>query len=237
LLIRRDLRNLSQLITPLIIGVIIIFSMTRTGMNEASTPDLIASLSGSFTFYTSLGFVLFVGWSFMLSLTMGAFSREGKNYWMIKTAPIRTRDLLLAKFIVAFIPSLVFEWVLIGAIAFLQRTQPGLLLFGAIIAVFYVAGGVGINLMFGVIGARLDWEDPRRMNSTSMGCLGTIMSFVYLPVSIAFFLIPPVGFSLLNLSVPLGQVIGLVLGGILCLGCAFLPPFLVRKRVERIGLK
>ena len=34
------------------------------------------------------------------------FSHEGKNYWMLKAAPISTRQLLTAKFLVGYLPAL-----------------------------------------------------------------------------------------------------------------------------------
>jgi ABC-2 type transport system permease protein len=236
-LLRRDLRNLSQLITPLILGVIVVVSMATSGLDGNRQPDFLPSNTINISFYGSLAFALFVGWSLVLTLTIGAFSREGKNYWLIKTSPIKTRTLMLSKFLVSFIPSLLFEWILLLVIQIVQHGEIGLLFYGFIITPLYVAGSIGINLAFGVIGARLDWQDPRQMNSTSIGCLGTAVSFVYLPFSIIFFFLPVLGFSLLSLSQTLGQVIGLVLGGAFCLACAFVPPFLVRTRVERIGLK
>ncbi len=238
LLVRRDLRNLSQLITPLIIGVLVIVSMTRTTGSEGSPlSGSLVDLGGNISFYTSMGFTLFVGWSLMFSLTMSAFSREGRNYWLLKVSPISTRDLLLAKFTISFIPSLIFELILLGIIMVLQHVNVGMFFIGVVVAALYVAGGIGINLMFGIIGARLDWQDPRRMNSTSMGCIASIVSFIYLPLSIAFFFLPPIGFSLLKMNSTVGELIGLVLGGCFCLACAIVPPLVVRKRIDRIGSK
>jgi ABC-2 type transport system permease protein len=236
-LLRRDLRNLSQLITPLLLGVIVVVSTARSGLGGNRQSDFFASNGIDFSFYGSLAFALFIGWSLMLTLTIGAFSREGRNYWLIKTSPINTRTLLLSKFLVSFIPSLLFEWVLLLTIQIAQGGRVGLLLYGLIITLFYVAGSIGINLAFGVIGARLDWQDPRQMNSTSLGCLGTAASFVYFPISLMFFFLPVLGFTLLSSNQTLGQIVGAALGAVFCLTCAVVPPLLVRRKVARIGQK
>ena len=88
----------------------------------------------------------------------------------------------------------------------------------------------------GIIGARLDWQDVRKMNSTTGGCLGVLFGFIYLGMSLLFFFGPPVLFTVLGLGENLGLWIGIGIGAVLGLLAAILPLVLVRKRVERIGL-
>ena len=104
-----------------------------------------------------------------------------------------------------------------------------------------LAGNTGLNLAFGIAGANLNWEDPRQMQRTSASCLGAIASMIYLPVNLLLFFGLPVGLSVFSslTAVPLpqiaGQIAGLALGGGASLGCAIVPLWLARRRVERLG--
>jgi hypothetical protein len=73
------------------------------------------------------------------------------------------------------------------------------------------------------------------MNAGSMGCLGQVVTMIYLPISFILF-IAPLGFaSAFQMSPLYGYLIGLIVGVVANLGSAILPLMLVRKRVERLG--
>ena len=92
----------------------------------------------------------------------------------------------------------------------------------------------GILLSFGVAGANFTWEDPRRMNSGMMGCFGQILTIIYLPLSFGLF-VAPLGFaSYWNFPLLYGYLVGLILGSIFAAGFAFVPLWLVRKRVDQL---
>ena len=237
IMLRRDLRNLSNLITPLILGVLLVVSMARRpfgGGGQQASP--VGAIGPDLGLIVIVGFSLFVGWSLVSNLAMSGFSREGKNYWLVQVAPVRTGTLLGVKFLVAFLPSLLFQWILLAVFAILQRIQAVTLLYGGVVMALSVAGAVGVNLAFGVRNARLDWTEPRKMNSTAAGCVGTLVSFIYLGISLAFFFLPPVIFNLVGWGQPAGQLVGLLAGGLFGLACAILPLALVWKRVNRIGM-
>lgn len=234
MLMRRDLRNLSQVITPLILGVILIVSMTRGGLQrEVGGSTLI---SADAYLYIMVGFILLIGWSLVLMLALGGFSREGKNYWLVQAAPVSTASLVGVKFLVAYLPSVVFQWAMLLIFAAIRHPDPGILVFGLVVLALTLAGEVGLNLAFGIVSARLDWDDPRRMNSITSSIVGMLVSFIYIAASIVVFFGPAVVFNLVGLGEGLGQVVGLVLGGIFSLACAIIPLMVVRKRVETIGM-
>jgi ABC-2 type transport system permease protein len=185
--------------------------------------------------YANVGLSLFVGWSLLSRLALMGFSQEGKNYWILKTAPVNTRRLLLAKFLVAFIPALVLGWGFLLVISLLQQAALTTLVFGLGVVALCIAGTAGLNLAFGVAGANFDWEDPRRMNRGSAGCLGALASIIYLVVSLALFFGPAVLAGVLGLPETIGQLLGLALGGSVSLIVAILPLWLVRGRVPQLA--
>jgi ABC-2 type transport system permease protein len=236
-LLRRDLRNLSQLITPLILGVILIFSFSRGGFGEdGGRAAGLDRISPDVTFYLPIAFILMISWSLVLNLSLSAFSREGRQYWVIQAAPIRPVTLLGVKFLVAYMPSVLFQWILLLIFALLQRPAAAILLYGLLVMALCIAGSVGINLAFGVVSARLDWDDPRRMNSGSAGCIGSLVSFLYIGLSAVIFFGLPVLFTIVGWNPTLGQLAGLLLGGTFSLACGIIPLALVHPRVATIGM-
>jgi ABC-2 type transport system permease protein len=239
LVLRRDIRNMSQLVTPLMLGLIYGFMLIRGGGNapagRGEAPDWFMQVMKNLFVYANVGLSLFVGWSLLSRLAMMGFSQEGKSYWILKSAPVGPRKLLVAKFLVAFIPSLVLGWGYLLVISLLQRVSLGTLVFGLGVVALCIAGTAGLNLAFGVAGANLDWEDPRRMNRGSTGCIGALVSMGFLVISLLLFFGPAVLAGIIGWPETIGQLAGLVLGGSLSLAAAILPPWYVQNRVPRLG--
>jgi ABC-2 type transport system permease protein len=237
--LRRDLRNMSQMVTPLIFGFIYAFALIRNGTDvptgHGETPAVILSTLKSALVYANVGISLFVGWSLLTRLAMQGFSQEGKQYWILKSSPISANKLLLAKFLVAFLPSVLLSLLFLVMISVLQKASLGVLLYGLPVVALTIAGVAGLNLAFGVRGANLTWEDPRHMSRGTTGCLGTLVSLGFLVLSLVLFFAPPLLLPLVHLPEIIGQLVGLVLGSILCLTATFIPPWFVRQNVDTIG--
>ncbi|MDI6694989.1 MAG: hypothetical protein QME21_08085 [Anaerolineales bacterium] len=240
LVLRRDLRNLSQLVTPLIIGVIYAVMILRSDNQppSLSSPDAspwIRGMMSNLRTYLSVGLSLFVGWMLLARLAGMGFAHEGRSYWILKTAPISATQLILAKYLVAYLPSVALSGLYLLAIWLIQSAGLITLIYSLAVIALCIAGNAGINLAFGIAGANLNWEDPRQMQRTFSGCLGGLTTMLYLPLSLLLFFGPPIAFAAFNLPEAIGQIFGLALGGALSLACAFIPLFVVYKKVERLG--
>jgi hypothetical protein len=239
LTLRRDPRSMSQLVTPLIVALVYGIFLLRPGSlpsaDMAGAPGWLVQGMQSAMTYGSVGLAMFVGWSLQSRLALMGFSQEGKNYWLIKCAPISTIRLVASKFLVAYIPALALGWLCMLVVSLLKSAPISVFVFGLIVVALSISGTAGINLSFGIAGVNLTWEDPRRMNSGFSGCLSLIASFFYLVFDAMLFIGPTM--ILVSLGVPAlaGQAVGLVLGGGFSLACAVLPLALVSKRVARIG--
>lgn len=239
LVLRRDLRNLSQLVTPLIIGIVYAIMMLRGNQQPTAEPTdapvWLLNLLQDVQTYASVGLSLFVGWMLLGRLAGMGFSQEGRSYWLVKTSPISSGYLIAAKFLVAYLPTLALSWIYLLVIWLLQHPGVNVFLYSLPVVALCIAGNAGLNLAFGITGANMNWEDPRQMQRTGSGCLSALATMIYLPTTLLLFFGPPIGLAALGLSEAIGQVIGLLLGGGASLGCAVAPLWLVRKRVAGLG--
>lgn len=237
--LRRDLRNMSQLVTPLIFGILYGFLLLRRGgalpAGRGEAPEVFMQALSSLMIYANVGISIFVGWSLLSRLGLMAFSQEGKQYWILKIAPISANRLLVAKFLVAFLPTLALGLAFLIVISLLQQASLGTLLFSLLVLILTLAGLAALSLAFGVLGANFDWEDPRRISQGKVGCFSVIASVGFLGISLLLFFGPPLVVDLLGGSPSLGQLLGIILGGAFSLGAGFIPLGLVRSRIPHLN--
>ncbi len=239
LVLRRDLRNLSQLITPLILGLLYSFWFLRSGENafdgRGEAPEWFLASARHLTVYGNVGISLFVGWMLLTRLGMMAFAQEGRSYWVIKAAPLSARRLVLSKFLVAYLPSSLLGLLFLLVTALLKGGSLQVIVYGTLVVLLCNAGMTGMNLGFGIAGAVMDWDDPRRMLRSSTGCLAPLVSMVYAGVALGLFFIPPVVAVTLHAPEIAGQIVGFILGGSFSLLCTAGVPWLARKRLAFLG--
>ena len=238
-MLRRDLRNLSQVLSPLIFGVIYAFVLVRTGgqvsSSNSTSPAIVTEILNATLSFGDIALALFVGWSLASRLAGMAFSQENKNYWMLKSAPVTVRQLLIAKYLVAYIPTLVMGFVFLGLFVVVQPAKLANLPFALLVFALSMAGLVGIDLAFGVSGAHFNWDDPRKMQRSSSGCLSALLSMAYFGVSLLLFLAPTLAFTLLGLPIIYGKLLGLLLGSGLSAVGVIVPLRTVWDRVAKLN--
>jgi ABC-2 type transport system permease protein len=239
LVLQRDLRNLSQLISPLIFGVIYTLMIFRSGgeppPGQGEAPSWFMESFRFVLAYGNVGMALFVGWMLLMRLAGIGFSQEGRNYWLLKAAPLSAAQLLLAKFLVAYLPTLALGGVFLIIISVVQGISPGTFLYSLVAFVLSLAGMNGILIGSGAAGANLTWDDPRKMNAGALGCVGQIVTMLTLPLTFGLFIAPLGLAAAFRVPQVYGYLVGIVFGVGVSLACAILPLVLVKKRVERLG--
>ena len=166
--------------------------------------------------------------SLAANLAGTSLSMEGKSYWVLKSSPLSPGQLLTAKFLVAYLPTLGVCGVYLAALQLLKGSPPLTIIISLLAVALASAGLVGLFLALGVPRSKFDWEDPRQANS--VGCLGSLAGFVYLPVCFGLFIGPVFLASLLKFPPLAGQLAGLVLGGALAVMLVVVPrPWLIRR--------
>jgi hypothetical protein len=238
LVYRRDLRNASQLLTPLILGVVYAVGFLRTGgeapTGQGQAPAFFMEALENIFVYGDVALALFLGWMLVANLGGLGFSQEGRNYWMIKAAPLKPRTLLTAKFLVAFIPTFAVCGTYLLVLQILKGASLWSILLSLALMALSLTGLTGIYLYFGVTGAKFDWDNPQKMGGT-VGCLGSLITMIFLPVCFGLYAGPAIAFTLLDLPPILGQLIGLVIGGGASLAAGLIPLRMVESKVERLN--
>lgn len=239
LVLRRDLRHLSQLVTPLIFGIIYGIMFLRAGgeppAGRGEAPAWFMTSFRNLMAYGNIGLAIFVGWMLLQRLAGMGFSQEGKNYWLLKAAPVSARQMLTAKFLVAYLPALALSVLFLVGFSILQGIAIAQAAYSLLVVVLCLAGMAGIQLAFGAAGANFTWEDPRKMNAGKMGCLGMLLTALYVPLNLGVFLGPLFLAALFSLPDGYAYLAGGVLGCGMSLLCAILPPRLLEARVNRLG--
>ena len=237
--LRRDLRNLSQLVTPIVLGIVYTLLLIRGGgeppAGRGEAPGWFIEGFRQALDYGDVAISLFVGWVLLGRLAAMAFSQEGRSYWIVKVAPVSATSLVAAKFASAFLPATALGWLFLIALSIVRQAPLVHVGFSLLVVGFCYAAATGINLAFGISGAVFDWEDPRQMQRSASGCLSMIASTIGVGLCLLFFFGPPLGAALLGLPPLLGQLVGLALGGAASAACALVPLRLVRGRVPRLG--
>jgi ABC-2 type transport system permease protein len=238
-LLRRDLRNISGMITPIIMGVVYAILLVRGGgeppAGRGEAPEWFMQGFRDLLIFGNIGISLFVGWVLSTRLATMSFSQEGRSWWILKTSPIGAGRLLTAKYIVSYLPVVVLGGAFFLILSIVQRVAPGDVIFGLLAVALCYAAVTGIGLAFGVVGANFVWDDPRRMVRGTAGCLSSIASVVALGTCLLFFIGPVFGASLLGLPATAAKVIGLLIGAAVSIAWAVVPPVLVRDRVPHLG--
>jgi ABC-2 type transport system permease protein len=238
LVYRRDLRNMSQLITPLILGVVYAVGLLRDRgeplIGRGDAPAWVLNSINGVMVYADVALALFLGWMLAARLAGLGFSHEGKNYWMLKAAPVSSRQLLTAKFLTGYLPSLVVCSVYVLILQILKGAGPLSVIISLAAVALTLAGINGIYLAFGTRGAKFDWETPQQMGG-AVGCLGTLAGMLFVPVCFGLFIVPPLLAGFFNFPLLLGQLVGLLLGGAASLAAAIIPLGWAEKRVASLG--
>ncbi len=186
LVMRRDLRNLSQLISPLILGVIYTLMIFRSGneppAGQGEAPDwFMDALNPAGLFQCRHGALRRLDAA--LAPGKHRFLPGGQKFLDPEILPLRPVHLLSAKFLVSYLPSLVLGGVFLVAISLVRGVSIGVFLYSLLAVVLSLAGMNGVMTAFGVAGANFNWDDPRKMNAGSIGCLGQFVTMLILPVS------------------------------------------------------
>ncbi|MCS6880683.1 MAG: hypothetical protein RMK84_16625 [Oscillochloridaceae bacterium] len=177
----RDLSNLQALIFPIAFALIWFYQLLADRPDPRASADGPAWL-GETGGIGMLAIVFFICLSLSSALAGAGISREGRAFWMLKIAPISPLNILLGKFLLAYLPFPTAGSFFLIVFAIAQGSD--LLTLARQWALLIVAGlgcaafGIGVGAAF----PRLNWENPKQQRTWESGCLGALFYPLYLAV-------------------------------------------------------
>jgi ABC-2 type transport system permease protein len=208
----RDLRNVQQLIFPLVVAAIWTFRLITSGspFGAGEGPDVLKSFSqlasAGISFYICL----------VLSSAMGGagISREGRGFWLLKVAPISARRILLGKLALAYLPYPTIGLLFVVFLSILQHSTPAEFARALAVVLLGGLGATSITLGMGAAFPKLSWENPRQQNSIQAGCLSPLLYLLYLGLALGAL----IGLPLLAFLAPSFAIALTLLGWVIFLG-------------------
>lgn len=223
----RDLRNLQQLIFPLVLAAIWSIQLIRSGAGPVD--PTVSFWLRSFQALASAGISFYICLTLSGALGGAGVSREGRGYWLLKVAPISAWRLLLGKLALAYLPYPTAGVLFIVALSLLQRSSPAEFVRSLVLVLVVGLGVTSITLGLGAAFPKFNWENPRQQNSFQAGCLAPITYLAYIALAVGTVLVVPALGQLLPELATLLTVVGwaiflgltgLVVWGALAFGAA-----------------
>jgi ABC-2 type transport system permease protein len=179
----RDLRNVQQLIFPIVLAGVWTFNLLRGGPasprggRESEIFQTLSTLAAAgISFYICMA----------LSSAMGGpgISREGKGFWLLKVAPISAWRILIGKLTLAYLPFPIVGTLFIILLSILQHSSAGDFARSLALVLLGGLGTSSISMGMGAAFPKLNWENPRQQTTFQAGCLTPIFYIVYVVIAI-----------------------------------------------------
>ncbi|RMG44058.1 MAG: hypothetical protein D6719_02755 [Candidatus Dadabacteria bacterium] len=228
--IMRDLAQSSQLLILIGICLIYVYNL-RIFHTVESLPEGIRETWQEFLGIANIGIGAFIATAMCTRFVFPSISLEGRSIWILQTAPIKTTDILWAKF---------YNWIFSVSLVAVIIFSCGALITGLSLeiatlhtatAVIICYGLVGLAVGYGAYFANFNWEHPSEL-AASFGSLCYMLSAIIL---ILLSILP--GAFAIYLAGRLPAALGLTritwLAGI---SCGLFLLFMINRMVARTAL-
>ena len=205
----RDPSQLGQLALPLALFALYVASPTAVG------PQRVATLPSWFTVLLTAGFASLFAAS---GVALRGVGMEGRRLAVLRSAPVDTRAIVAAKFLVGsgVAVALGLLLLLIGLVHL--RLGPLEAVAVALRFVVLVGGLVGLAVGAGAMRPRLDWTDPRRSVGVGASIGFLALGSTYIGVALLLLALPYAGGHASTAGVALGDAALVLLATVVAAG-------------------
>lgn len=174
----RDLKNLQQVLFPLVLAGVWSFQLLRMGGSAGSSE--IVNVLGQFG---SAGISFFICLSLSSALAGTGISREGRGYWLLQTAPVSAWQVLLGKLVLAYLPFPTIGTLFVAVLSVLQGTTLSAFLSSLGLLLLVGLGASCITLGMGAAFPKFNWENPNQQSTLQAGCLAPVLYMLYIALA------------------------------------------------------
>jgi ABC-2 type transport system permease protein len=232
----RDTTQWSQLILLAVLVVVYIANIKFLPMNGEGVSFFVANLI-PFLNLVLAGFVLA---SIAARFIFPGVSLEGRTMWLLRSSPLRMKDLLWSKFWVGTIPLLVFALALVLVTGVLMKVTDFIMIVSVFTITLMTFAVAGLAVGFGTLYPRFDTENAAQI-PTSFGGLLFMMASIVVIGAVITLEARPVFSYLASKSFgaerdPVEMIWGFGLAFVLCAAATILPIRYARRRLESLEL-
>jgi ABC-2 type transport system permease protein len=230
----RDTTQWSQLILLAVLVIVYVVNVRLLPLHGQGVSFFVSNLI-PFLNLVLAGFVLA---SIAARFIFPGVSLEGRTLWLLRSSPLKMRELLWSKFWVGTIPLLVFALALVIVTGVLMHVSDFIMIvsIGTITMMTFAIAGLAIA--FGTIFPRFDTENAAQI-PTSIGGLLFMMAAIVVIGGVITLEARPVFDYLASKAFgarrePLDMYIGFGLAAGLCVAATIVPIRVARNRLEKI---
>ncbi|MBE0447852.1 MAG: ABC transporter permease [Actinobacteria bacterium] len=177
----RDMQEWIQFLMPVAMIFVLMFQAREGGPEGMANALFIAVLL-----------------TFIMSMVAGRLSltgvgRERMSIWVIHQAPVERLKIVVAKVLVAYLPSLVLATLLYSIVGFINGFSLGTIILGLMVMAGILLGISALGAMFGSINPKFDAANPQELIRGVGGFTYLISSMMYLAVTLGLFALPQLG--------------------------------------------
>src|SRR6476646_9793539 len=228
----RDTTQWSQLILLAVLVVVYVFNIKFLPVGGEGVSFFLANVV-PFLNLVLAGFVLA---SVAARFIFPGVSLEGRTWWLLRSSPLRMRDLLWSKFWVGTLPLLVLALLIVGVTDYLLQVTEFMMVVSVLSITFMTLAIAGLAVGFGTLFPQFETENAAQI-PTSFGGLVFMMSAIAVIGGVVMLEAKPV-YSYLSARAfgtdadPLEMTVGFALAAALCATATVVPITIARRRLE-----
>jgi ABC-2 type transport system permease protein len=228
----RDTTQWSQLILLAVLVVVYVFNIKYLPLRGDGMTFFLINIV-PFLNLVLAGFVLA---SIAARFIFPAVSLEGRTLWLLRSSPMRVRDLLWAKFWVGTLPLLVLALAIVAVTDYLLEVSAFMFAVSVLTIALMTFAVAGLALGFGTLFPQFETENAAQI-PTSFGGLLFMMASVAMIGAVVIFEARPV-YAYLSARVehshpdPVEMWVGFGAAGLLCVCCTLVP---IRVALTRLS--
>jgi ABC-2 type transport system permease protein len=153
----------------IMVPIILVMSTMSSGEESMGSIIKIIQTKPEFIALVGIGFIVFLG--MLNSVGSTTFSREGKNFWIQRTLPIKVKDQIIGRILASIAIQILGLIALLGSLAFVIKLN---MITAILIAGLGILGSIPmtqIGMIIDILRPLLTWSNPQQAMKQNLNVL------------------------------------------------------------------